>query len=80
MKITPRYANDWYSIRFVEFIKNDGHLVDSYFELICNPFKCIGIFNHIEDAKAEMERLSKLHTRRPVDDSRMWRNLSGQGV
>ena len=61
MKITQVCGNALYSIRFVEFFKSDGHLLDAYFELINRPFKCIGIFTTAEAAKMEMMRLTALH-------------------
>ncbi|PUA29662.1 MAG: hypothetical protein B0W54_03575 [Cellvibrio sp. 79] len=61
MKITQVCGNALYSIRFVEFFKNDGNVLDAYFELINRPFKCVGIFATADAAKLEMRRLSALH-------------------
>ena len=77
MKITPVCGNSFYTIRFVEFIKNDGHLVEAYFELINNPFKCVGIYTSVEEAKTEMDRLTLL--RREGDQRDLtWARLSDQ--
>lgn len=77
MKITPVCGNAFYSIRFVEFTKNNGHPVEAYFELIQSPFKCIGIFNTAEEAKDEMKRLTELHCRALGVESTEWvRTLS----
>lgn len=78
MKITPVCGNAFYSIRFVEFIKNDGHRVESYFELIYNPFKCVGIFTSVDAAKEEMKRLTELHCQGAGEESLAWREVSGQ--
>ena len=61
MKITQVCGNALYSIRFVEFIKSDGKVLEAYFELINRPFKCVGIFTTVESAKEEMKRLTDLH-------------------
>lgn len=69
MKITPVCGNTYYSIRFVEFIKRDGSLAEAYFELINHPFKCVGIFSTVEDAKAEMQRLTLLQQKTSPHDA-----------
>jgi hypothetical protein len=79
MKITQICGNALYSIRFVEFFKSDGSVLDAYFELINRPFKCIGIFATAEAAKMEMRRLSALHEQMaikaiPVKERRLQQN------
>lgn len=66
MKITQIGGNALYSIRFVEFFRSDGNLLDAYFELINLPFRCVGIYVTVESAKAEMERLTDLQDRRNI--------------
>ena len=66
MKITQIGGNALYSIRFVEFFRSDGNLLDAYFELINLPFHCVGIYVTVESAKAEMERLTDLQERRNI--------------
>lgn len=60
MKITQVGGNAFYSIRFVEFFRSDGNPLDAYFELICLPFRCVGIFMTAESASHEMNRLTEL--------------------